>query len=162
MLSPTHPSFVIILNVILISLIFLIILRSNLSLHSTISASFFSSFVPVLEETATPLPKAKGHVTPPRKFAPTWVFFFFKSCFFLQNTAKEEAVKEEEVTLFLANLNLLRIFPPHSVRSSQCTKASQSEMKNKKKKAQDKKPYPNHFHSSTPQQFHGTAPETSH
>lgn len=59
MLSPTHPSFVIILNVILISLIFLIILRSNLSLHSTISASFFSSFVPVLEETATPLPKSQ-------------------------------------------------------------------------------------------------------
>lgn len=41
MLSPAPPSFVIILNVILISLIVLIILRSNLSLRSTIPASFF-------------------------------------------------------------------------------------------------------------------------
>lgn len=63
-LSPAPPSFVIILNVILISLIFLIILRSNLSLRSTIPA-LFSSFAPALEEAATPQPGAKGRVTPP-------------------------------------------------------------------------------------------------
>lgn len=41
MLAPAPPSFVIILNVILISLIFLIILCSNSIFYSTISAFFF-------------------------------------------------------------------------------------------------------------------------
>lgn len=44
MLSPAPPSFVIILNVILISLIFLIILCSNLIFYSTISAFFSALF----------------------------------------------------------------------------------------------------------------------
>lgn len=57
------PSTVIILHVILISLIFLIILCSNLLFIAPFQL-YFSNFVPTPEEAATPLPKAQGHAMP--------------------------------------------------------------------------------------------------
>lgn len=144
-------------------------LRSSLSLCSTISASFFPALFQHWKRWQLLCQKPRVMWRLPGSFHPPGILllqklFLIPYGILLQNTIKEEAVMGEEVTLFLVNLNLLCIFPSCLARSPWCptllTKASQNEMKNQK--STEKKPNPNHCHSPTPQQFHGTAPKTSH
>lgn len=116
------PSFVIILNVILISLIVLIILCSNLSLRSTIPASFFPALFQRWKRRRLLCQKPKATWCLPGSFLPPGYSSSPKAISYsLQNLSpkhNKRRVVGEGVTLFLARLNLLRVFPPCLVRSS--------------------------------------------
>lgn len=164
------PSFVIILNVILISLIVLIILCSNLSLRSTIPASFFPALFQRWKRRRLLCQKPKATWCLPGSFLPPGYSSSPKAISYsLQNLSPKHNKRRGRgggrSHTFLSQVKSSPCFSTlfgEKLSVPNTSHKSFAEWNEKSEKAQRKKPNPNHLHSSMPQQFHGTAPKTSH